>query len=105
MEQKNKRPDNYVVHTVTGKEITLTVGETNTLYSLIDMGMDESFINTWLYDVVCMHNADDRMKIEPVCADYVPSKRERQRDLMNFIVNLLLITIILSSLFFLIVTL
>lgn len=119
MEQKNKRPDNYVVHTVTGKEVTLTVGETNTLYSLIDMGMSESFINTWLYDVVSMHNADDRMsihnadvhnaddrmKIEPVCADYVPSKRERQRDLMNFIVNILLIAIIVSSLFFLIVTL
>lgn len=102
---KNKRPDNYVVHTVTGKEITLTVGETNTLYSLIDMGMNESFINTWLYDVVSMHNTDDRMKVETVSPDYVPSEKERRRDLIKLIVNILLITIIVSGLFFLIVTL
>ena len=102
---KNKRPDNYVVHTVTGKEITLNVGETNTLYSLVDMGMDESFINTWLYDIVCMHNADDRMKIESVSPDYVPSEKERRRDLIKLLVNILLIAIILSGLFFLIVTL
>ena len=102
---KNKRPDNYVVHTVTGKEITLTVGETNTLYSLIDMGMNESFINTWLYNVVSMHNVDDRMKVETVSPDYVPSEKERRRDLIKLLVNILLIAIIVSGLFFLITTL
>lgn len=102
---KNKRPDNYVVHTVTGKEITLTVGETNTLYSLVDMGMNESFINTWLYNVVSMHNADDRMKVETISPDYIPSEKERQRNLIKLIVNILLIASIISGLFYLIVTL
>lgn len=105
MEQTNERPKNHVVHTVTGKQIVLTESETNLYYTFVDMNMPKQFISNWLYDVVSMHNTDDRMKIEPVCADYIPSKRERQRDLMNFIVNILLIAIIVSSLFFLIVTL
>lgn len=114
MEQTNERPKNHVVHTVIGKQIVLTESETNLYYSFVDMNMPKQFISNWLYDVISMHNADDRMsmhniddrmKIEPVCADYIPSKRERQRDLMNFIVNILLIAIIVSSLFFLIVTL
>lgn len=116
MEQTNERPKNHVVHTVTGKQIVLTESETNLYYSFIDMNVPEQLISNWLYDVVSMHNADDRMsihntnaddrmKIERVSADYAPSKRERQRDLMNLIVNILLIAIIVSSLFFLIVTL
>jgi len=114
MEQTNERPKNHVVHTVTGKQIVLTESETNLYYSFIDMNVPGQLISNWLYDVVSMHNADDRMsmhdaddrmKIEHVSADYAPSKRERQRDLLNFIVNLLLIAIIVSGLFYLIVTL
>ena len=124
MEQTNERPKNHVVHTVTGKQIALTESETNLYYTFIDMNMPKQFISNWLYDVVSMHNADDRMsmhnadvhntddrmsddrmKIERISADYAPSKRERQRDLMNLIVNTLLIAIIVSGLFYLIVTL
>lgn len=57
---KEERPKNFVVTTVTGKEVTLSESDTQQLYDFIDMDMSNDFINTWLFETVSMYNADDR---------------------------------------------